>query len=319
MPDRCGRVIIKSIADTMPIKPFELSTNNYESIPNEEDVTPVDRTIAKKAKKSIKYIVCGVLVVATAVVFMYLGLAYESGGLHPIRIYQTSLTENNYIGLKKLSPSDSDDVGLSIKSFSFGNTECDSSKSGYKCGSSALSSAKLIVDTTQRFQTIIGFGGAFTEASAINFYGLPQDRQDKVIDLYFGSGGIGLTLGRIHINSCDFSPQSYSFDDIAGDYDLTYFDWEVTHDNAKILPMIRLAQSALAGHGRALKLLASPWSPPAWMKRPVDGVQSMTGSALPNGLKDDHKTMLAWANYISKFIGAYENKGAPILGSDSAE
>ena len=63
-----------------------------------------------------------------------------------------------------------------------------------------------------------------------------------------------------------------------------------------------------------IKLLASPWSPPAWMKNSINGSASMTGSSTPNGLKDDPKVKLSWAKYIAKFITSYENKGVPIWG-----
>ncbi len=168
-----------------------------------------------------------------------------------------------------------------------------------------------------KYQKILGFGGAFTEAAAYNFYKLPKLKQDEIINLYFGEDSIGYTLGRIHINSCDFSLKSYTFDDISGDYDLIYFDTEVTHDNAVMIPFMIEAGMAVADKSNnedKLKLLASPWSPPSWMKKPdkKTGKQSMVGSAEPTGLLDDPKVHLAWANYISKFIEAYKYKGVNI-------
>jgi glucosylceramidase len=109
----------------------------------------------------------------------------------------------------------------------------------------------------------------------------------KVIDLYYGADGIGYTLGRVHIGSCDFSLKSYSFDVVPGDYSMNYFDTEVTHDNAQMLPLMRLAidaakaplpgTTAARGIANGVNILASPWSPPSWMKRPVKGYQNMTG------------------------------------------
>lgn len=130
-----------------------------------------------------------------------------------------------------------------------------------------------------------------------------------MIDLYFGKNGIGFTLGRIHINSCDFSLESYSFDDVPEDYDLAYFDDNVTHDTEQIIPFIKLAMEASPD---PIKLLASPWSPPAWMKVPVNGNQSMTGSSTPNGLRADPRVQQSWAKYISKFISSYETHGVPV-------
>lgn len=64
----------------------------------------------------------------------------------------------------------------------------------------------------------MGFGGAFTEASALNYQRLPPAARRRFMDLYFSrSNGIGYSMGRIHINSCDFCIESYSFDNVYGD------------------------------------------------------------------------------------------------------
>jgi glucosylceramidase len=158
-------------------------------------------------------------------------------------------------------------------------------------------------------QEILGFGGAFTEAASNNFYKFPEAAQEEILELYFGRSGLKYTMGRIHINSCDFSPESYSFDEVKGDYDLRYFDREVTHDEAFMLPFMR---AALTKAELPIKLVASPWSPPAWMKVPVKGKQSMTGSAEPNGLSHEPLVRRAWAKYMSIFIESYKSKGVPI-------
>ena len=171
-------------------------------------------------------------------------------------------------------------------------------------------------------QEILGFGGAFTEAAALNYQQLPSDVRKKFIDLYFGEDGLGYSLGRIHINSCDFCVASYNFDNVPGDYSLEHFDMAVTHDQAAILPLIRDAIEATwkggFKQGNGIRLVASPWSPPAWMKVPYPNasspiqqeVQSMLSSAVPNGLLPS--TMQTWANYISRFIEAYNQQGVPI-------
>jgi glucosylceramidase len=126
----------------------------------------------------------------------------------------------------------------------------------------------------------------------------------------------------VHIGSCDFSLKEYNFDNIAGDYSMSYFDTEVTHDNAQMIPFMRMAIDASKtssksemgvktsrGSANGVNILASPWSPPPWMKTPVKGVQNMTGSSVPHGLMDDPKIKAAYALYLSKFITAYEEKG----------
>lgn len=160
-----------------------------------------------------------------------------------------------------------------------------------------------------QYQKILGFGGAFTEATAHNFFKLPKSVQKRMLSLYFGRDGIGLTMGRIHINSCDFSLESYSFDDVPQDYDLQHFDDEVVHDTKEIIPLILAANERSK---RRIRLVASPWSPPAWMKTPVNGKQSMLGSATPAGLLGDPRVHQAWAKYISRFVTAYRKKGVAI-------
>jgi hypothetical protein len=100
---------------------------------------------------------------------------------------------------------------------------------------------KINTDTAERYQTILGFGGAFTEAAAINYFKLePEDRQTAVHS-YFAKpseGGHAYSIGRVHINSCDFSPESYNFDPEVNDTNLVHFDDNVTHDTEKILPFL---------------------------------------------------------------------------------
>ena len=174
----------------------------------------------------------------------------------------------------------------------------------------------LAIDWTTTYQEIVGFGGAFTEAAAVNWRALSDADRSEMIRLYFADpseGGHGYTLGRVPINSCDFSPGSYNFDNVTGDTELEQFDTTVQHDvDSGIIGMIQAAQDAINKRGRKLRLYASPWSPPAWMKTPVDGAQSMTLSAKPNGLMASMQR--TWANYFSKFITAYKSHGIDIWG-----
>ncbi|CAE7941579.1 GBA, partial [Symbiodinium necroappetens] len=161
------------------------------------------------------------------------------------------------------------------------------------------------VDIQQSDQVILGFGGAFTEASALVFQGLHPDLQKEVLELYFGDLGIGYSLGRVHINSCDFSMGNYSFDDIPEDHDLVHFDYSLARDAKAVIPMIRGAQKLVRSSGGKLRLMASPWSPPAWMK--MNG--AMNGSHSP-GLREDCRD--AWARYFASWIDAYKQHGIQI-------
>jgi O-glycosyl hydrolase len=288
----------------MPIKPFNVG--EYERIP-EEDVTPMNSNISRMVKRNAKGF--RIFVAVAVAVLCLLGLIYTGyyvfdKEINDVSIFETASANLGQNGLQEIEVEHLKKSIPALKSIKFGNLECEGDE---QCGDARLS--RITVNPSISFQEIVGFGGAFTEASAYHFYKLPTSLQQKFIDLYFGIDGIGFTMGRIHINSCDFSFKSYSFDDIPDDYNLDFFDNDVTHDNIQIIPFIMEAMDASPRH---IKLVASPWSPPAWMKRPVHGNQSMTGSATPSGLRDEPKVKLSWAHYLSKFISAYKDKGIPI-------
>ena len=118
----------------------------------------------------------------------------------------------------------------------------------------------IMIDPHKTFQTIEGFGGAFTDAASVTFGKLPHDSQEKILKACFDSSeGNGYTLCRTTIHSCDYSDEMYTYDDVAGDKELKYFS--VAHDLKYRIPFIKRAQEAAKGN---LRFLASPWSPPAW-------------------------------------------------------
>lgn len=166
-------------------------------------------------------------------------------------------------------------------------------------GDDRPATATLFVDSSVRYQEIEGFGGAFTEAAALTFFKLPAERQAEVLTAYFDPArGHGYTLGRTHINSCDFSLGNYAYAEVDGDVELRHFT--VERDRRALIPLIRAAQQAA---GRPLKLLASPWSPPAWMK--TNGDMCHGGQ-----LKPEYRA--AWAEYYCRYVRAYEEEGIPI-------
>lgn len=158
----------------------------------------------------------------------------------------------------------------------------------------------VFINPNKSFQTLLGIGGALTDASAETFAKLPKEKQQQLLTAYFNpQEGIGYTLGRTHINSCDFSSASYTYVK-DGDKELTSFD--ISHDKAYRIPLIK--QSIEAAGGR-LTLYVSPWSPPAWMK---DNNNMLKGGKLLPEYKQ------SWANYYTKFIKAYEREGIPVWG-----
>jgi len=126
----------------------------------------------------------------------------------------------------------------------------------------AAAGASLFVDTGRRFQALEGFGAAFTEAAAVTWQALDEATRHRfLIDCFSADAGHGYRLCRVHMNSCDFALGNYAHADTPGDMALDGFTIE--RDRQALLPFI---QAALRVAGQPIKLLVSPWSPPAWMK-----------------------------------------------------
>lgn len=159
----------------------------------------------------------------------------------------------------------------------------------------------LMLDPKKTFQTIEGFGGALTDASAETLAKLPADKQLEVLTAYFDKEeGIGYSFCRTHINSCDFSSESHAYSEVPGDVKLEHFTIE--HDLEYRIPLIK---SAMNIAGDEFKLFASPWSPPAWMK---------TNNHMLRGGKLKTEYYQVWADYFVRFIEDYEKEGIPIWG-----
>jgi glucosylceramidase len=158
----------------------------------------------------------------------------------------------------------------------------------------------VFVNPQKTFQALIGIGGALTDAAAETFAKLPAARQDELLKAYYDTtSGIGYTLARTNINSCDFSSGSYTY--VAeGDSALTSFS--IAHDREFKIPLIRKAMTAT---GDRLTLFASPWSPPAFMKTNNDMLHG--GSLRPEYFH-------SWALYYTKFVKSYREEGVPVWG-----
>jgi glucosylceramidase len=158
----------------------------------------------------------------------------------------------------------------------------------------------VFVDPAHTFHTLTGIGGALTDAAAETFAKLPKDKQQEFIKAYYDpKEGIGYTLGRTNMNSCDFSSGSY---DYVAENDKELSSFNIAHDRTYKLPLIK---QALAATGGKLTLYVSPWSPPAWMKSNKDMLHG--GKLLPEYRQ-------SWANYYVKYINALEKEGIPVWG-----
>ncbi|MEV6235104.1 discoidin domain-containing protein [Lentzea sp. NPDC051838] len=162
----------------------------------------------------------------------------------------------------------------------------------------------IVVDPDQSYQTVDGFGASITDSSAEVLAGLsPAVRADTLRKLFDPASGIGVSFLRQPVGSSDFTAAKdhYTYDDVpAGQTDFALKHFSIEHDEAKILPLLREAKRL----NPKLKVMATPWSPPAWMK---------TNDSLVGGqLKDDPKIYDAYARYLVKFVQAYTRAGVPI-------
>ena len=148
-------------------------------------------------------------------------------------------------------------------------------------------------------QTITGFGGSFTEASASLLNRLSQKNRDTIIQAYFSEEGANYSLTRTHMNSCDFSLSQYSYAPVAEDMELEHFTIE--EDRADIIPMIK---DAMKVSKEGFKIVASPWTASPWMK---DNNKWVGGKLLP-------KYYDTWALFFSKYVSAYQKEGINIWG-----
>jgi len=159
----------------------------------------------------------------------------------------------------------------------------------------------IILDRSKTFQTIVGIGGALTDASAETFYKLPAERQQEILTgLFDRQKGNGFSLCRTNIHSCDFSSDGYTYAEVPGDSNLTHFT--IAHDLKYRIPFIKAAMKVA---GSDLKLFASPWSPPAWMK---------TNTSMLQGGKLRPEYYKAWASYFARFVAEYRKAGVPVWG-----
>jgi glucosylceramidase len=158
----------------------------------------------------------------------------------------------------------------------------------------------VFANPDKQFQTFLGIGGALTDASAETFSKLPPAQQEELLQAYYDTKkGIGYSLARTNINSCDFSSDSYTY--VAeGDKELKTFN--ISHDLKYRIPFIK---KAIAAAGGSLTMFVSPWSPPAFMK---------DNNNMLHGGKLKPEFYQSWADYYVKFIKEYEKEGIPVWG-----
>ena len=180
--------------------------------------------------------------------------------------------------------------------------------------------ADVIVDPHARGQTMEGFGACFNELGWDALQRLPGARREAVLDELFGPDGARFTLCRMPVGANDFSRDWYSYDETPGDFALERFS--VARDETGLIPFIK---AALRRQPR-LRLWASPWSPPTWMKRNGHYAAALSRPGWPaNGLRPDQvgregedmfilepRHLDAYARYFGRFVDAYAARGVRV-------
>jgi glucosylceramidase len=179
------------------------------------------------------------------------------------------------------------------------------------------------VNSSNRKQTIEGFGASFNEFGWTAMAHLSQEDRNDIMQNLFAPGlGLNLSLCRMSIGANDFSRDWYSYDEVEGDFDLENFS--IANDKETVIPFINAAKA----HQPNLKLWASPWSPPTWMKRNGHYAGALPNPAfnkIENGLREDQVQtegtdnfkmeeayLSAYAKYFAKFIDSYSEQGIEI-------
>jgi glucosylceramidase len=154
----------------------------------------------------------------------------------------------------------------------------------------------VLLNPDAKFQEILGFGAAFTDAACYMLNQLSPGSRKELFHELFHPSQMGLNVCRTCMGASDYSTRAYSYDDGDPDPELTRFS--IDHDQEYILPILRQARQ----ENPDLFLFSSPWSPPGWMK--------FSGSMLGGSMR--RKYLPHYARYFSKFLEGYAAAGVPI-------
>jgi len=168
-------------------------------------------------------------------------------------------------------------------------------------GNAPLSDVVVTVDDTIHYQQMDGFGASLTDSSAwlIHTKLAPDQRNAVMEKLFDREKGIGLSFLRQPMGASDFAVKLYSYDDVQpGQKDPHLDHFSIDHDREYILPLLRQALSI----NPQLRIMATPWSPPGWMKTSDSMVKgTLLESSYP-----------ALAEYFVKFVRAYAAEEIPV-------
>ena len=157
----------------------------------------------------------------------------------------------------------------------------------------------VVVDSSQEFQTHLGFGGAFTEAAAYVMENASEEARKEILKAYFNKEiGLAYNLGRTSINGCDFSLEPYTY---VEDEDVELKTFHMEREDKYVVPFIKQASEEA---GEDIGILCAPWSPPAFMKNNKD---------MNHGGRLLRKYYGTWAKYMVKYVKGMLDRGINTL------
>lgn len=202
---------------------------------------------------------------------------------------RSSTVENPPQTAKKLSP-------ISVWVTSDNERFVSSPSIAWSPSSASAGAEQLQLAPQVKYQEVLGFGGAFTDATCYTFNRLSPSAREQLFHEMFHPSQMGLSVGRVCVGSSDYAIKVYSFDEGEADPELTRFSIE--HDREYILPILRQVRTV----NPDLFLFSSPWSPPGWMK--------FNGSMLGGSMRNHY--LSAYAKYYLKFLRAYAAEQVPL-------
>lgn len=158
------------------------------------------------------------------------------------------------------------------------------------------SAAALEIADKPSLDDFKGIGTAITGSSCYILSKMDKDKRSEFLKLIYSKEGLGLSVARISVASCDYSMELYTYDDVENDVDLKYFS--IDRDKKFIIPVIK----EILEINPDIYIYASPWTPPAWMK--------VGGNLCGGYMRDEY--LDCYAEYMVKFVKAYAAEGIKI-------
>jgi glucosylceramidase len=182
---------------------------------------------------------------------------------------------------------------------------------------SGIPESGVIIFPDKKQQSIEGFGGCFNELGWEALSLLNRDAKEEIFkSLFDTTAGCRFNICRLPVGANDYAVDWYSCDESPGDFEMSHFSIE--RDRPRLIPYIKSAQN----YNPDLKVWASPWCPPSWMKTnnhyacKPDTVNDLTeegkGEEMHTQFRMEEKYLTAYALYFSKFINAYRREGIDI-------